>query len=60
MHTLTVPAPPQFADKFGYSQARRVGDFIAVSGTPGRDATGEVVGPGAAYAQARQALDNVR
>ena len=60
MHTQTVPAPAHFADKFGYSQARRVGDFIAVSGTPGRDATGEVVGPGDAYAQARQALDNVR
>ena len=41
-------------------QARRVGDFIAVSGTPGRDASGAVVGEGDAYAQARQALENVK
>ncbi len=60
MNNRTVPAPPHFADKFGYSQARRVGDFIAVSGTPGRDASGAVVGEGDAYAQARQALENVK
>ncbi|MGK2941500.1 MAG: Rid family hydrolase [Immundisolibacter sp.] len=60
MSNRTVPAPPQFASKFGYSQARRVGDFIAVSGTPARDAAGAVVGEGNAYAQARQALENVK
>lgn len=60
MANRTVPAPPHFAEKFAYSQARRVGDFIAVSGTPGRGADGEVVGEGDAYAQARQALDNLK
>jgi enamine deaminase RidA (YjgF/YER057c/UK114 family) len=60
MNTQTVAAPPHFAEKFAYSQARRVGNFIAVSGTPGRDAGGEVVGHGDAYAQARQALENVK
>ncbi|MGE0810115.1 MAG: Rid family hydrolase [Immundisolibacter sp.] len=60
MANRTVPAPPHFAEKFAYSQARRVGDFIAVSGTPGRGADGEVVGEGDAYAQARQALENVK
>ena len=60
MENRTVPAPPQFASRYGYSQARRVGNFIAVSGTPPRDANHQVVAPGDVYAQARQALTNLK
>ncbi len=40
----------------GYSRAVRVGQVIHVAGTTGVDASGAVVGPGDAAAQATQAL----
>lgn len=43
----------------GYSRAVRVNDTIFVAGTTATDVNGAVVAPGDAYAQTRQALENV-
>jgi len=44
----------------GYSRAVRVGDTIRVSGTTATDDTGEVVGTDDPYAQATQAIINLK
>lgn len=44
---------------FGFCQAVRRGPHVAVSGSTGRDIDGRLV-PGGAYAQARQAIENLQ
>ena len=46
-------------EAFGFCQAVRRGPHVAVSGSTGRDVDGHIV-PGGAYAQTRQAIENLQ
>ncbi|MGE5146811.1 MAG: RidA family protein [Candidatus Eiseniibacteriota bacterium] len=59
MRTITSPAvpapPPQL-----FTNAKRVGDMLFVSGMHAGDGKGGVAGDGSTYAQAREALTRIR
>jgi len=51
--------PGVYAPQAHYSQVARIGKALYISGQLGLDETGELVGPGDAQAQARQAWRNL-
>ena len=59
MERKTVSTGTKWEPVVGYSRAIRVGPFVHVSGTTATDESGEVVGEGDPYEQARQTLANV-
>jgi enamine deaminase RidA (YjgF/YER057c/UK114 family) len=60
-HLTHISAPDGVAPGTGYAQVvLGSGRLVAVSGQVAFDATGRLVGSGDAFAQARQAFDNIR
>lgn len=44
----------------GYARAVQAGEVVYVSGTTGTDPSGKVLDPGDAYAQTKQAIENIK
>jgi enamine deaminase RidA (YjgF/YER057c/UK114 family) len=59
MKRQNISSGTQWEPMVGYSRAVVVGDNVYLSGTTATDASGQVVGIGDPYVQARQALQNL-
>jgi enamine deaminase RidA (YjgF/YER057c/UK114 family) len=53
MQRTLISSGTVWEQKYGYSRAVRVGDFVIVAGTTAVDESGAVVGDGSPYEQAR-------
>lgn len=60
MSRLQVSSGTEWESRVGYSRAVRTNDQIHVSGTTATDESGDIVGIGDFYEQAKQALTNIQ